>query len=84
MTIQEFVAKLKEAEGTTPTERLETLRELVEVSELDLDTIVRIAKALHDPELTCKEVTAKTAEKLLSTTHLTTRSVAPSLGADRR
>ena len=47
MTIKEFVAKLKEAEGTTSTERLETLRELVEASELDLDTILRIAKALQ-------------------------------------
>ena len=46
MTIKEFVAKLKEAEGATPTERLETLRELVEASELDLDTILRIAKAI--------------------------------------
>ena len=46
MTIKEFVAKLKEAEGATHTERSETLRELVEASELDLDTIVRIAKAI--------------------------------------
>ena len=50
MTIKEFVAKLKESEGATATERSETLRELVEVSELDMDTIVRMSKALHDPE----------------------------------
>ena len=59
MSIKEFVAKLKEVEGATATERLETLRELVEVSELDLDTIVRIAKALHDPELTCEDCNRK-------------------------
>ena len=49
MTIKDFFAKLKDA-GRTPPERLETLRELVEVSGLDLDTLLRIAKILHDKD----------------------------------
>ena len=49
MTIKEFFAKLKDA-GTTPEERLETLGELLEISGLDMDILLRVAKALHDPE----------------------------------
>ena len=49
MTIKEFFAKLKNA-GTTPEEWLEMLGELLEISGLDMDILLRVAKALHDPE----------------------------------
>ena len=49
MTIKEFMDKLKD-EGDTPEARLETLRELAEVSELDIQTITQIAKALQDED----------------------------------
>ena len=72
MTIKEFVAKLKEAEGATATERSETLRELV-----------KSPSWIWTPSSECPKpyMTPKTAEKSLATTRLTTRQRYPN---DRR
>jgi len=46
MHIKEFVSELESVRGATPQQRLAKLRGLAETSELDIETIARIDKAL--------------------------------------
>lgn len=46
MHIKDFISELESVRGATPQQRLAKLRELAETSELDIETIARIDKAL--------------------------------------
>ena len=46
MHIKDFLFQLESVRGATPQQRLAKLRELAETSELDIETIARIDKAL--------------------------------------